>query len=230
MMEKVMERDYCLTVQERTTIYTFLKIGFEGPLTIETLKLWKETFSPEFIEVLSDGNKDLFRFFENLKSQNPSDVEQREKYAYLATFNLLNPTGKVPAPPWESVYVTRDQTLFGDPVFQIRNQLEQFGLQYIDKNKEPEDHIAIELEFMCYLCKYTWEAMTSGNKEGYAKGIYTQYWLHKEHFSRWLDSFTNNILSSDTSDLYKGLATLLKVFISEDFEYMKSLKEGLDYE
>ena len=225
-----MERDYCLTIQERLTIYNFLISGFEGPLSFETLKLWKETFSPEFIEVLTDGNDDLAHFFIDLKNEDIETIEQREKSAYLATFNLLNSTGKVPAPPWESVYVTRDQTLFGDPVFQLRNQFEQFGLQYVDKNKDPEDHIAIELEFMSFLSRYTWEAMTTGDEEQYVKGIYTQYWLHKEHLNRWIQPFTENILSSDTSRFYKGLAKILSAFVSEDYEYMKSLKEDLDNE
>lgn len=229
-MEKMVQRDYCLTIEERTTIYAFLKVGFEGPLTLETLKLWKETFSPEFINVLTDGNEDLSEYFGDLRSNDLAAIEKREKEAYLATFNLLNKTGEVPAPPWESVYVTKDQTLYGDPVFQLRNQLDNFGLKFVNENAEPEDHIAIELEFMCYLNQYTWEALKTGNKDRYVKGIYTQYWLHKEHFNHWIQSFTKNILLSDTSHFYKGLAILLRDFVSEDFEYIKLLKEDLDYE
>ncbi|MDV2686979.1 hypothetical protein RYX56_21755, partial [Alkalihalophilus lindianensis] len=102
-----------LTFIERTTIYTFLKVAFEGPLTEETLNLWKETFSDEFINLLTDGNQDLADFFAELKNSDLDIIEQLEKDAYLATFNLLNDRGRIPAPPWESVYVTRDQTMFG---------------------------------------------------------------------------------------------------------------------
>lgn len=228
IMNKGMERDYCLTFIERTTIYTFLKVAFEGPLTEETLNLWKETFSDEFIKLLTDGNQDLADFFAELKNSDLDIMEQLEKDAYLATFNLLNDRGRIPAPPWESVYVTRDQTMFGDPVFQLRNQLNYFGLKFTDENREPEDHIAVELEFMCYLNNYTHKAIITGNEESYLKGIYTQYWLHKEHFNHWIQAFTNDILASNTSHFYKGLAELLRAFVSEDFNYMKSLKEDLD--
>lgn len=229
-MALVVEQNYCSTIQERMTIYRFLQVGFEGPLTIETLKLWKESFSLDFIEVLTEGNPNLYSFFEDLIKGDTSLIEQRERDRFLSTFNLLNPVGKVPAPPWESVYVTKDQTLFGDPVFQIRKQLENFGLQFIDKNKQPEDHIAVELEFMSYLLDFTWKSFMDGDEEEYMKGIYTQYWLHKEHFSHWFIPFTEAIQASETSSFYKGLAELLREFAAEDYEYVKSLKEGLENE
>lgn len=229
-MEKVMKQSYCSSYIERATIYSLLKVGFEGPITIDSLKLWKDSFYPEFIEVLMDQNEYFADFFEDIKTTNLETIEKRERAAYLATFNLLNQEGKVPAPPWESVYVTQDQTLFGKPVFQLRTQFDHFGLSFIDKNSNPEDHIAVELEFMCYLIDYTWEAYISGDESAYTKGIYTQYWLHKEHFQHWIHSFTNHIRLSETSRFYKGLAELLRVFLSEDFEYINLLKEELDHE
>lgn len=229
-MTQVMEQLYCTTKTERETIYKFLKIVFEGPLTMETLKLWKEGFSPEFIEVLSGDNDDLDQFFEDLRNKDLIDVKNEQRNAYLATFDVFNKKGRIPAPPWESVYITKDKSMFGEPVFQIRRQLDNFGLEFVNKHKEPEDHIALELEFMSYLIEYTADALQLGNEEQYLKGIYTQYWLHKEHFYHWIKRFTNDIQSSETSHLYKGVAKLLQSFVEEDFEYIKSIKEGLENE
>nr|WP_275411170.1 molecular chaperone TorD family protein [Bacillus sp. B15-48] len=169
-------------------------------------------------------------FFEEMKTKDLEALAIREKEAYLATFNVLNETGRIPAPPWESVYTTNDQSMFGDSVYQIRRQLEGFGLEFINKNSEPEDHIAIELEFMMYLNRYTLTALQDENEGNYAKGIYTQYWLHKDHFHRWIHSFTKNIVSANTTSFYKGIAQLLRSFVDEDYEYIKSIKEGLDNE
>lgn len=227
-MAKVVEQEYISTVKEREAIYTFLKIVFEAPITTKTLKHWKENFSNQFIDVLSLGNEKLYRFLKDLKSQDLEVIEKKEKEAYLATFSVFNEYGHIPAPPWESVYVTKDRTMFGRPVFQMREQLDRFGLSVVNKHKEPEDHIAIELEFMCYLIQYTREAFELGDNKKYLKGIYTQYWLHKEHFCRWIKPFTKDLITSNTSDFYKGVGILLHSFLKEDYEYIKTIKEALE--
>lgn len=226
----MIDKELVQTSHERHTIYSFLKIALEKPLTSETLKNWKVNFTSEFIDILTDGNEELAQFFKDLKSNDLTALERQEKDAYLATFNLLNKTGKIPAPPWESVYVTKDQSMFGDPVFQIRRKLAEFGLQFVDENKEPEDHIAFELEFMCYLINYTIASLEEGNEDEYLKGLYSQYWLHKEHLHHWIQPFTNDIQSSDTSLFYIGISKLLQLFVEEDFEYIKFIKEGLENE
>lgn len=229
-MEMVLDNEILSTSQERITIYSFLKFALEKPLTTETLKLWKENFSSDFIEVLTYENCDLQAFFEDLKKNDLDSMKEQEKEAFLATFNIFNEEGKIPAPPWESVYVTRDRSMFGNPVFQMRKKLAEFDLQFIDVNKEPDDHIAIELEFMCYLINDTLEALKTDDEARFLKGLYTQYWLHKEHFMRWVQSFTKDIQSSDSSSFYNGVAELLRSFIAEDYEYIKSIKEGLENE
>lgn len=230
MVEMIVDKDLFSISKEREILYSFLKITFQSPLTSETLQLWKENFSAEFIDVLSDDNQYLRSFFENLHRKELDSIVEEEKQAYLATFYIFNKEGKVPAPPWESVYMTNDRSLFGEPAFQIRKKLAEFDLQFIHENTDPDDHIAIELDFMNYLIHYTFSAKEEGREEDYVKGVYTQYWLMKEHLNKWISPFTKDILSSNTSDFYKGIATLLSLFVEEDFEYIKSLKEDLDNE
>ncbi|MFO1446426.1 molecular chaperone TorD family protein [Bacillus sp. Bva_UNVM-123] len=229
-MEIVMDKEISLNSKDRETIYSFLKIVFDKPLATETLQLWKENFSSEFIEVLTEDNKDLQDFFTDLKRTDLHFIEQREREVYLATFNIFNEAGKIPAPPWESVYVTKDQSLFGENVFQLREKLHQFGLQYKDENLDPEDHISVQLEFMSYLINYTGNAFEERNENDFARGIIHQYWLLNNHLMQWVRPFTTDIISSTTSTLYRGSAKLLLNFIIEEYEYMKDLKEVLENE
>lgn len=216
--------------KEREVMYTFLRVSLQSPLTTEILQHWKDNLSFEFKTILSGGNEYLSSFFESLDRTKLESIVEKEKEAYLATFYIFNEQGKVPAPPWESAYVTSDKSLFGEPVFQIRKKLADFGLQYIHENTDPDDHIAIELEFMNYLINYTLSAKEECRDEDYEKGVYTQYWLMKEHLNRWVSPFTKDILTSNTSEFYKGVALLLSLFVEEDFEYIKTLKEDLDNE
>ncbi len=216
--------------KERETIYSFLRVALQCPLTTEILQHWKENFSSEFKAVLTEENEELRLFFERLEMKAFDVIVDEEKEAYLATFYIFNEEGKVPAPPWESVYMTRDKSLFGEPAFQIRKKLAEFDLQFIHENTDPDDHISIELEFMNYLINYTLSAKEEAREEDYARGVYTQYWLMKEHLNKWINPFTKDILSSNTSNFYKGIATLLSLFVEEDFEYIKTMKEELDNE
>lgn len=229
-MSKVIDIDITSISAKRESIYTFLRIAFSEPLSMETLTHWKENLPSEFLNVLTDDNENLQAFFYELKNKEIADIFDREKEAYLATFDIMNKNGKVPAPPWESVYVTQDQALFGEPVLQIRKKLSEFGLKFVKENREPEDHISIELELMSFLINYTSESLKSNNEYEYERGIYNQYWLFKEHLSRWIERFAQDVHSSDTTPFYKGIAELLCLFVEEDFEYIKSLKEELENE
>lgn len=229
-MSKVIDIDITSLSAKRESIYTFLRIALNEPLSMETLSHWKESLSLEFLNVLTDDNENLQAFFYELKNKEIADIFDREKEAYLATFDIMNKDGRVAAPPWESVYVTQDQALFGEPVLQIRKKLTQFGMKFIKENKEPEDHISIELEFMSFLINYTSQALKSQNEYDYERGVYNQYWLLKEHLNRWIELFAQNVHSSDTTPFYKGIAELLCLFVAEDFEYIKSLKEELENE
>ena len=129
--------------KERETIYSFLRVSLQCPLTKEILLHWKEHFPSEFKNVLTEGNENLQHFFGKLHEKNLDSIVEEEKEVYLATFYIFNEEGKIPAPPWESAYTTRDRSLFGEPVFQIRKKLADFGLQFIHENTDPDDHIAI---------------------------------------------------------------------------------------
>lgn len=227
-MQLLLDKEFISISKERATIYSFLNVSLQEPLSAETLCRWRDDFTSEFIDIITFNNQELKNFFQALRTENISAIEQQEKDAYLATFYLFNNVGKIPAPPWESVYVTKDRSMFGEPVFQLRKMLASFGLQSIEENTQPEDHIAIELEFMCYLIHYTVAALEAGREDDYIRGLYCQIWLHREHFARWIHAFVSDIQSSGTSDFYKGIAILLQSFISEDYEYIKELKEGIE--
>ena len=80
------------------------------------------------------------------------------------------------------------------------------------------------------MINHTSDAAKSNNKFEFERGIYNQYWLLKEHLTKWIDPFAKDIHSSETTTFYKGIAELLALFVAEDFEYIKSLKEELENE
>ena len=61
--------------------------------------------------------------------------------------------GHVLAPPWESVYRSRERLLFDQATLDVRQAYARFGLQAPRLNHEPDDHLGLELAFMFHLCR-----------------------------------------------------------------------------
>lgn len=58
------------------------------------------------------------------------------------------------APPWETMYRTRDATVgFGEATLQMRALLREAGLELRNENRQYEDHMGIELLYLSELCR-----------------------------------------------------------------------------
>ena len=83
--------------------------------------------------------------------------------AYWDTKNTAKST--VVAPPWESVYFSPDRLVFQQETFQVRAWYTRFGLQSANHNKEPDDHISVELEFVAHLAELGLRALQACDRE-----------------------------------------------------------------
>ncbi|MBQ3106804.1 MAG: molecular chaperone TorD family protein, partial [Eggerthellaceae bacterium] len=63
---------------------------------------------------------------------------------------LFRGPAKLPAPPWGSVYMDRDQVLYGWTWVELRNWMRAHGIQGTYDENDPEDHFAR----MLLLCSF----------------------------------------------------------------------------
>jgi TorA maturation chaperone TorD len=56
------------------------------------------------------------------------------------------------APPYESVYLSRDHIMFERQTLEVRDYYKKAGLEIPRLHKEPDDHIGYELLFASFLC------------------------------------------------------------------------------
>ena len=58
------------------------------------------------------------------------------------------------APPWETLYRAEGATVgFGEATFQMRALLRDAGLELSNENHQYEDHMGIELLYLCEMCR-----------------------------------------------------------------------------
>ena len=208
--------DYC---KARKHFYQLLQVLFYQPLTEPTLAQLKEEGNLPDLQDLGQGGQFLYQF---LVQANQTDLaEAREDFNQL----FVGP-GSILAPPWESVYRSREHLLFDKTTQQVREQYHQFGLQFIQENNEPDDHLTIEIEFMMHLNDL---CMNEQDHERLAQLILKQIYFLDEHLSQWIPLFSEKIQKTANSDLYKGAGILLSDFILFDLDSLKEFEEAMTY-
>ncbi|KAB2332811.1 molecular chaperone TorD [Bacillus mesophilum] len=209
--------------KDRKDQYDFLHYIFSQPVSAADLEAWDLSGISE----KADLNNDLRDFIHTLSAGSYHDTADREGKVFLKLF--FGPE-HVMAPPWESVYRSKEGLLFGESTLAVREKLRQFGLVSEGENKEPEDHIAIELEFMKYLMTVSAEAIQDQDDLKLKKAMLYQFLLVDEHLVQWVKPFTERIIVAAESKLYRGSATLLRDFIIQEHQYLSAVREVLEYE
>ncbi|MEH6452399.1 MAG: molecular chaperone TorD family protein [Psychromonas sp.] len=154
----------------------------------------------QLIEIISALNS------ENVLSENClAAVSEEDESLLQSEFSLLfEGIGDMPAPPWGSVYLDKDQIVFGQSTLDYRYFLEQNGIELDTGTREPEDQIGLMLLGHAYLL--------SENRSDAAKELMQVHllpWVF--HYLERLKNSTNSrfyqCLSVDTTDWLNSLVT-----------------------
>ncbi|MEO0565212.1 MAG: molecular chaperone TorD family protein [Chloroflexota bacterium] len=127
------------------------------------------------------------------------DVVERD---YAALF--VGPT-KLKAPPWESVYLSRDHILFEKQTAQVRAFYAQYGLQTTQLHTEPDDHFGVELLFVAHLL-ISALAQSEDNPVGQAQMMISISQFLQAHLLQWSEPFLARVVYHAETDYYRGLA------------------------
>ena len=132
------------------------------------------------------------------------------EYAQL----FVGPFG-LKAPPYGSVYLDGERTVMGPSTIETIRCYEDEGLVRDAEFTELPDHIAVELEFMYFLCFREVEALRNGDTERAAA-----YQRKQEDFllhfpGRWAPLFCRNIKEGTDNRFYTALADCLAAVISQ---------------
>lgn len=133
-------------------------------------------------------------------------TEEELKIDYAALF--VGPFELI-APPYGSVYLERHRTVMGDTTQKVQGWYRDADLQ-LDL-QEPPDHIAIEMEFLHYLCLQEAEALAAGDQKTAQK----QYETRVEFTATlmgWIPAFASQVKIGAETGYYRALASCLVEF------------------
>jgi TorA maturation chaperone TorD len=102
------------------------------------------------LELLSDEEENGIRVYQALLADlkravalEAEAVLARLKSEYTA---LMIGPAKLPAPPWESAYLTRERIIFQESTLKVRRAYQKYQFLPANYPYEADDHLALELD------------------------------------------------------------------------------------
>jgi len=120
-------------------------------------------------------------------------------------FNLFIGIGRGELLPYGSYYLTG--FLYERPLARLRGDLQKYGIERVEGQAEPEDHIAILCEIMAGLVGGRLPAPAGADRE-----------LFEKHIVPWAGHFFSDLQQADAGDFYRHVGAVGSVFIKIETE------------
>lgn len=134
--------------------------------------------------------------------------EDRADFKYEFNRLFVGPE-KLPAAPYETVYLSPERTLMRQHTLSVREAYLDAGLVVDKKNVEPDDHFAYECAFAAYLLEQIEKENEEGDGLSASEARKALAAFTDEHLSRWAPLHAEAVDSNTDSALCKGFAHLM---------------------
>jgi len=173
---------------------------------------------------LAEGFNQIAEFASSL---NIDDLEKARLELAVEYAGLFLGVWRVPAHPSESAYFSDGQLIMQEPRDEVLKLYRSMGVDKAGQFKEPEDHIALELQFMTHLCEKTNTALKDGNILEAMKCLEVQRNFLDEHLGKWVPRLSADILKSARGEFYKSIAKITEGYVEMDKNLVLELIESL---
>ncbi|WP_048600915.1 TorD/DmsD family molecular chaperone [Rubeoparvulum massiliense] len=130
---------------------------------------------------------------------------------------------RLPAPPWESAYMSQEGLLFQKEMLDVRQAYLRYELLPEHYGHEADDHLGLELDFMYQLSVLAWQANEAGDQQKLVRLLHDlQSFIH-EHLLKWVPHFCEKMYKNAETQFYQGIALLLHGFLILDTEALQQL-------
>lgn len=198
-------------MKNRASFYQFLSRLFEKEISGELLRQLVNVEYPEDISQskMQEGYKGLAEFFKNVKVMNEEHLLDELSADYAKVFLAAGEVKGNAAFPYESVYTSKSKLVMQEAWDEVRRIYADRGLELKSNLSDiKEDHIAMELQYMAYLCgQYGKEEEDLLEEQ--------QEFLQK-HLLNWTEKFVADIQTYARTGFYKAIGNLLLGYLEMD--------------
>lgn len=183
--------------------------------TKEACNIFKTSNRPNYDESINHLAR-LEKYFKGDKKIALDHIKGEYTHLLIGPHKLL-------APPWESVYTSKERLLFQESTLEIRRRYVNHGFIPAEYPHVADDHLALELDFMASLSGMTEKAYQEQDMERMLQLLDEQKSFLKEHLLGWVPEFAEKIQESPTLYLYPNMATMLKEFLEIQLEVIEEV-------
>lgn len=129
--------------------------------------------------------------------------------------------------PYESVNLSPDKLVFQKETMAVREAYAKYELRPKKFQREPDDHIGLELEFMQKLCEQCLKDIRASRFHKAKRVMRDQLSFLEDHLLKWAPALGQKITDTATSDFYRGAGRILTGFLLADKELASDLLDEL---
>ena len=112
------------------------------------------------------------------------------------------------APPYESVHRSEEHLVFERETMLVRAAYSEFGLAAPRLNREPDDHLGLELSFLATLCVRGMDALDDADDAELAHRLRGIRAFLADHLLAWAPKCLTQAAEGATTHFYQGVAAL----------------------
>lgn len=165
----------------------------------------KEKLGPKLVSAFEHTTPDLFADAKlmviALRDMDPEQLKVDYAGLFIGPFELA-------APPYGSVYLESTRRIMGDSTMDVLRQYQDAGLTV--EIAGPPDHIAIELEFLYFLCFKIADSLQAGNDHESEKLQRKLELFLGQSFLPWIPNLCLSIRQGTENIFYRALANCLE--------------------
>ncbi|MCL2466256.1 MAG: molecular chaperone TorD family protein [Micrococcales bacterium] len=121
---------------------------------------------------------------------------------------LYGRTAKATVAPYESVHRGTDGLVFDVQTLQVRAAYRTLGLRAPEPNKEPDDHIGLELDFLAASCLRALDALDLGLADDAERCWRTGVDFLHDHVLAWAPDVLRTVADKSTTEFMAAVAHL----------------------
>lgn len=206
----------------RVNVYSHFARSFYGLFDPEDLKEGVRALF-EFVELLGDADTGLKNacdlYHPEIGKIAPEDLDSLQ-FEYNRLF--VGPARLI-APPYESVYRTGELLVMSEVTMDVRKAYGEAGLRMRNILKEPEDHIATELEYLVELQTRCLAALDDAAGNELVRNVSLQKDFLEDHLLLWVPQFCREIMRGSQMEFFTALGNVLDQFLRADSKVLSEL-------
>jgi len=208
-VEKISE--YLALISNRENLYQFLGRFYKVEIDQTLLDHMEGMCFPTECgdDELAEGYRMLEEYLRNLGSDPLTDLA----VDYARVFLGAGIVGDDAAYPYESVYTSSKRLIMQDARDQVVAAYRAKGLNKAETLELPEDHIALELEFMAHLCHETQQAFVTQDWPAVSVCLKEQMEFLEQHLLNWVPAFCADIEKFAGTEFYKAVAKVTNGYL-----------------